>query len=513
MLKNYLSPQAYESLQAEKVARLRAKFKPPAWTPNEGPQSEAYHTAADELFYGGAAGGGKTDLLLGAAGTAHWRSIIFRRVFPSIRAMIERSREIYNSEDRSHAKDSYNESLHIWRLENGRMIEFGSMQYEKDVQNYRGRPYDLYGFDEITEFSENQYRFVTRWNRSTKEGQRCRIICTGNPPSDASGEWVIKYWGPWLDDQHKNPAKPGELRWFAMVDGQDIEVEGADPFDYKGETLYPKSRTFIPALLKDNPYLRDTGYLATVMASPEPLRSQLLYGDFSVGQKDDKWQVIPTAWLLAAQNRWKEDEKPPVLMRSAGVDVARGGDNLTAIAPLYGNFFDQLITYPGSETPDGQGAAGLILQAVPPKVPIFIDGIGVGSSVYDQLKDHKNVDVTPVNNGSRASGTDKSGRYEFVNVRSQSYWMLREALDPANGENIALPPGREIRVDLCAPRYKLSGGRIAIEPKEDIIKRTGRSPDWGDAIVLAWYGANKPYETDLEEATDLPEWVTNIRRR
>src|SRR3990172_9198252 len=71
------------------------------WKPNpshEGkpnPQKLAYDSLADELFYGGAAGGGKTDLLLGLAGTRHQRSSIFRRVYPSMAAMIDRSAQIF----------------------------------------------------------------------------------------------------------------------------------------------------------------------------------------------------------------------------------------------------------------------------------------------------------------------------------------------------------------------------------------------------------------------------------
>src|SRR5262249_58022080 len=88
-------------------------------------------------------------------------------------------------------------------------------------------------------------------------------------------------------DTHPRPAKPGEIRWYAMVDGREVEREDGQEFIHKGETIRPKSRTFIPARLLDNPYLMATGYGATLQALPEPLRSQLLYGDFSIGRPDD----------------------------------------------------------------------------------------------------------------------------------------------------------------------------------------------------------------------------------
>ena len=65
---------------------------------------------------------------------------------------------------------------------------------------------------------------------------------------------------------------------------------------------------------------------------------------------------------------------------------------------------------------------------------------------------------------------------------------MREALDPSSGEAICLPDTREVRVDLTAPRYSVVGGVIKVEPKEDIKARINRSPDDGDAIVMAWHG-------------------------
>jgi len=53
------------------------------------------------------------------------------------------------------------------------------------------------------------------------------------------------------------------------------------------------------------------------------------------------------------------------------------------------------------------------------------------------------------------------------------------------GEGIALPPDPELVSDLCAPRWKLTARGIQVESKDEIIKRLGRSPDCGDAVVMA----------------------------
>ena len=63
-----------------------------------------------------------------------------------------------------------------------------------------------------------------------------------------------------------------------------------------------------------------------VESEPEPLRSQLLYGDFSIGVQDDPWQVIPTEWVRMAFRRYEQREGPDVPLTALGVDGARGGD-------------------------------------------------------------------------------------------------------------------------------------------------------------------------------------------
>ncbi|HEV3084106.1 MAG TPA: hypothetical protein VGY66_30260 [Gemmataceae bacterium] len=74
---------------------------------------------------------------------------------------------------------------------------------------------------------------------------------------------------------------------------------------------------------------------------------------------------------------------------------------------------------------------------------------------------------------------------QFVNVRAYAYWALRDILDPERGEKMALPPDQELLSDLTAPRWAMTMQGIKVEPKEDIVKRLGRSPDCADAMALA----------------------------
>jgi len=435
-----------------------------------------------------------TDLLLGLAGTSHKSSVIFRRIFPSLRAIIERSREVYNSANATHSQDSYNESLHLWRLIDGRTVELSSCQLNKDKEKQRGRPRDFYGFDEVTEFTEEMYRFITAWNRTTDAGQRCRIVSTGNPPTQPEGDWVKRYWGHWLDACHPNPAMPGELVWFVHIDDKDTEVgRGNDPppaVEHNGVMLKPRSRTFIPARLGDNPYLKDSGYEAVLMGLPEPLRSQMLFGDFSMKMEDHPYQIIPNEWVDLAQQRWTE-VRPDVQLQCIGVDPARGGKDKTAIALKYGDWY-QVHAYPGKDTPDGASVAQLVVPFLQKgKNPeINVDVIGVGSSPVDMLL-QMDIPANPLNASSAALDwqgnpvLDRTEKMGFSNQRAQWWWQFREALDPENGSLIALPPDPELKSDLCAPRWKLSGWKIAVEPKAEIKDRIGRSPDKGEAIIYA----------------------------
>ena len=307
-----------------------------AWAPQPGVQSDAYASEADQIGYGGAAGGGKSDLQLGFAGTKHKRSIIFRRVFPSLRGMIERSREIFNAEARSHLKDSFNEGNHVWRLQGGTVFEFGSAQYLADVKKYQGQPHDYVGIDEATEFPEFFVRFLMGWNRSADPTQKCRAVLTFNPPMDDAGSWVVAFFAPWIDPDYPDHAADGELRYVVRVNNKDtffptldsipadLQAQLAEQARENGMTDWRrvvKSRTFFHASLRDNPILANTGYGAAIEALPEPLRSYLK-GNFNAGNVTDPWQVIPRAWVKLAQARWKP-EPPESGHRTVGVDVAR----------------------------------------------------------------------------------------------------------------------------------------------------------------------------------------------
>lgn len=474
-----LSSLARARLANDPQLRALARGVSAPWSPLPGPQTLALESAADIVGFGGAAGGGKTDLLLGMAALQHRRSIIFRREFPRVRAIIERSRELFAMNE-DHAKDSFNESSHLWRLADGRTIEFGHLQREEHKKAYQGRAADFHGFDEATEFSESQIRFVTAWNRSARPGQRCRVLLTFNPPMDDAGAWVIRYFAPWLDQDYKGiRAAPGELRAFTTVDGKDVEVPRGTPGS--------KTRTFIPARLADNPYLVAAGYGDTIAALPEPLRS-ILMGDYATARVDNPWQIIPTEWIALARKRWRPDGQRGACS-GVGLDVARGGQDATVAARLHGAWLAALQSVPGKETPTGASAASLVLADAAAGVPVGVDVIGVGASAFDSLAAFGAI---AVNFASAAKEprtdlpfTDRTKKLRFVNLRAYGYWLIRELLDPDGVDPLALPDDDALAIELRTPRWSLTSRGILVEDKDDIIARVGHSPDRADALVIA----------------------------
>jgi hypothetical protein len=129
--------------------------------------------------------------------------------------------------------------------------------------------------------------------------------------------------------------------------------------------------------------------------------------------------------------------------------------------------------------------AGLCIAANRDQAPIHIDVIGVGSSPYDFLE-QANQQVIGVNVSEKSIEVDRSKLLRFYNQRTELWWKMREALDPAYDTGICLPPNQRLKADLCTPKWAMKdSGMIQVESREQIVKRLGRSPDYGSAFVLA----------------------------
>ena len=467
------------------------------WLPTVGPQYTAYFHPANELLFGGAAGGGKSDLALGLAFTQHYRSLMLRRQYVDLGGLIDRAIEINGT------RDGFSGAIPPrLRTKDDRTIIFGAHKDPGDETSFQGQPYDLKIFDEAVTHLESQIVYHLGWLRSTRinpdgTSQRCRALLVSNPPIDSSGDWIIRRYRPWLDLTHANPAKHGELRWFITnPDGEDTEVDGPEPLEFtvhgKKEVYEPKSRTFIPSRLSDNPYLINSGYRATLDAMPEPMRSAFRDGNFMAGRSDAANQVIPTDWVIAAQARWNKDGKRGKKMSAMAYDPAGGGRDSAELAMRYDFHYSEIVTVKGEDTKDGSMSVALIARYRRDHAVIVVDhGGGYAGQTVLRLRDNE-MDYVAFNGNHMGVGRDASGKLKFVNARAEVWWKFREALDPdqPGGSQIELPPNAELRADLTTPTYTVEKNGIQIESKDSIRKKLGRSPGKGDSVVYAWAPGN-----------------------
>jgi hypothetical protein len=136
--------------------------------------------------------------------------------------------------------------------------------------------------------------------------------------------------------------------------------------------------------------------------------------------------------------------------------------------------------------------AGLVIAKRRHNCPVVVDmGGGYGSGVFEHLQSN-GVLVHPHKGAERSYAKAKDRKLGFSNKRSEAWWLLREALDPdqPGGSHITLPPDTTLLADLASTKFSTTtqSGQlvIAAERKEDVISRLGRSPDRGDAVVMAF---------------------------
>lgn len=487
-----LTPEAKAAVVAETMAAT-AHMK---FVPLPGPQTQAYISKADIVLYGGEAGGGKTGLLVGLA-QEHRDSIIFRREVTQTDGLEKFGKEVYGN-------DGFNGTDLEWSWDKSRSLKLAGLKDPDSWQKHAGRARQYMGFDEGGEFLVQQIVSLLAWLRGMP-GERCRVVLASNPPRTADGAWMIEWFAPWLDVNWENRAKPGELRYAFIdsdrmtpmwVDGPEAQVrEEGEPAEL------PLSFTFIPAGLKDNPYNDTPEYRARLNALPEPLRSQLKKGIFALGGKDDEWQMIPTTWIQAAQDRWTPKPPDQTPMCAMGADVAQGGGDDTTIAPRYDGWYDRITKVPGAQTPGGQEVAALVITKRKNEATIILDvGGGWGADAFGCLVRDNGFtpqECVPYMGVKTSMARSRDGLFRFTNMRTQLLWQFREALDPeqAGGSPIFLPPDIELLADLAAVHFRVfsSGGvqYIEAEAKEKVCKKLGRSPNKGDAVIMSWYAGAK----------------------
>lgn len=212
---------------------------------------------AFETLFGGAAGGGKSygqlvDGLLYALKYPKSKQIIFRSTFADLeKSLIRTSMNLYPL-----SIANYNDSKHTWKFKNGSIIDFGYIQYEKDVYQYQSAEYDVIRFDELTHFTEFMYTYMI--SRCRGANPYPKGIKSSTNPGGIGHNWVKERF---IDIGAPNVIHTCKLE--------------------TGETT---TRIFIPSLVQDNKFMLtyDPDYIKRLDALPEKERKALKYGNWDI---------------------------------------------------------------------------------------------------------------------------------------------------------------------------------------------------------------------------------------
>lgn len=202
-------------------------------------------------------------------------------------------------------------------------------------------------------------------------------------------------------------------------------------------------------------------------------------GEFPLEEDD---VVIPLS--LAEAAKYRDVERITEIMPVWGLDVARYGNCRTVLAKRQANHF---LGKKVVRMRDTMEVAGMVMHEyentesdlVPAK--IYVDVIGIGAGVVDRLKE-LGLPVVGVNVGETPAVP------RFANLRAELWWRAREWLE----ERSSYMNDDELTGELCVVTYGFtSTGKLKIESKEDMIKRSVESPDLADAFVLTFAGADR----------------------
>ena len=269
------------------------------WAPQKGPQTALVQCPIEDVFYGGARGGGKTDGMLGDwllyqhRYGGHARGIIFRRTYPELEEIEARAHFLYTM-----AGADWKSQKRTFIFPNGATLRLRHLDKDKHAAKYQGHSYSWMGTDELTHFPSPDPIDLLWATLRSPYGLPIRRVLTGNPGGPGHN---------WVKARYIDPAPP----YTPFVTEQELP-DGM---------VAAISRVFIPATLDDNPALtkNDPGYWQRVVmaaSGKEWLLKAWRYGLWDIvagGFFDDLWNrsvhilrpfPIPFTWRIDRSFDW-----------------------------------------------------------------------------------------------------------------------------------------------------------------------------------------------------------------
>ena len=298
-----------------------------------------------EVFYGGAAGGGKSDALLMAAlqyvDVPGYRALLLRRTYKDLAlpgALMDRAKQwLMNTDAKWDAVEK------AWIFPSGAVITFGYLDSEDDKYRYQGAEFQFVGFDELTQFTEAQYRYLFSRLRRLKGSSVPLRMRSASNPGGIGHDWVKSRF-----------------------------IDSKDP-----------DRHFVPAKLNDNPHV-DTEEYERFLRQLDPVtRAQL---------RDGNWDAKLAGGIFYREGFSRIIESIPnspiIRVRAWDLAATPGGGDLTAgvrASLVYANTFIQALHSSGVID---SGDTGFMLDArSSPTCVIFEDCVAGqwGSAERDRI--------------------------------------------------------------------------------------------------------------------------------
>lgn len=312
--------------------------------PQPGPQTKFLQSQADITVFGGAGGGGKTfgTILypIRHLQVDGFNSVIFRRTYKRLMMAGGIWDDTHNVYTHLGGTDTKNDLTWTFQGQGYRStVSFAHMQYTSNMYDFKGLQAAHIGFEELTEFEEEQFFYLKSRNRS-KCGVKTTMTATTNPDADS---WVARFLAPWVDPKwpEEDRAQSGDLRHF-------IREDDAIRWLPKGKRHKDATSVrFIVSTLYDNKILMqlDPDYERNLKSLPLVERRRMLEGD---------WQIRRSGGKLFKKNWFTVVDALPaqVVRRARGWDLAatkaEDADDMQKSGP------DFTATVAGAKLADGR---------------------------------------------------------------------------------------------------------------------------------------------------------------